>query len=50
MSLLQEGKTKKLDFEGWTVIWFWGEDIKKHTAECVKVVEETIFDNIEFEE
>ena len=41
---------KKLDFEGWTVIRFWGEDIKKHTAECVKVVEETIFDNIEFEE
>ena len=41
---------KKLDFEGWTVIRFWGEDIKKHTDECVKVVEETIFDNIEFEE
>ena len=35
---------KKLDFEGWTVIRFWGEDIKKHTDECVKVVEETIFD------
>ena len=35
---------KKLNFEGWTVIWFWGEDIKKHTDECVKVVEETIFD------
>ena len=41
---------KKLDFEGWTVIRFWGEDIKKHTDECAKVVEETIFDNIEFEE
>ena len=41
---------KKLDFEGWTVIRFWGEDIKKHTDECVKVVEETIFDSIEFEE
>lgn len=41
---------KKLNFEGWTVIRFWGEDIKKHTDECVKVVEETIFDNIEFEE
>ena len=37
---------KKLDFEGWTVIRFWGEDIKKHTDECVKVVEETIFDNV----
>ena len=35
---------KKLDFKGWTVIRFWGEDIKKHTDECVKVVEETIFD------
>ena len=41
---------KKLDFEGWTVIRFWGEDIKKHTDECVKVVEETIFDSMEFEE
>ena len=41
---------KKLDFEGWTVIRFWGEDIKKHTDECAKVVEETIFDSMEFEE
>ena len=31
-------------------IRFWGEDIKQHTDECVRVVEETIFDNIEFEE
>lgn len=35
---------KRLFFEGWTVIRFWGEEIKKHTEECVKVVEETIFD------
>ncbi len=35
---------KRLSFEGWTVIRFWGNDIKKHTEECVKVVEETIFD------
>ena len=35
---------KRLSFEGWTVLRFWGEDIKKHTDECVKVVEETIFD------
>lgn len=35
---------KRLLFEGWTVIRFWGDDIKKHTDECVKVVEETIFD------
>lgn len=30
--------------EGWTVIRFWGKDIKKHTEECIKVIEETIFD------
>lgn len=35
---------KRLLFEGWTVIRFWGDEIKKHTDECVKVVEETIFD------
>ena len=37
---------KKLNYEGWTVIRFWGEDIKKHTDECVKTVEEAIFDVI----
>lgn len=35
---------KRLLFEGWTVIRFWGEDIKKRTDECVKVVEEAIFE------
>lgn len=35
---------KRLLFEGWTVIRFWGDEIKKHTDECVKVIEETIFD------
>lgn len=35
---------KRLLYEGWTVIRFWGTDIKKHTDECVKVIEETIFD------
>lgn len=35
---------KRLLFMGWTVIRFWGADIKKHTGECVKVVEEAIFD------
>ena len=40
---------KRLLFEGWTVIRFWGKDIKKNTEECVKVVEEAIFDSIEFE-
>ena len=28
---------------GWTVIRFWGNDIKKNTEECLKVIEETIF-------
>lgn len=35
---------KALLFQGWTVIRFWGSDIKKRTDECVKVVEEAIFD------
>ena len=29
---------------GWTVIRFWGKDIKKNVDECVRVVEEIIFD------
>ena len=37
---------KELLFKGWTVIRFWGKDIKKKTDECVKVVEEAIFDAI----
>ncbi len=36
---------KKLNAMGWTVLRFWGEDIKKHPDECVRVIEETIFDN-----
>ncbi len=35
---------KQLVLMGWTVIRFWGKDIKKHTDECVKVIEEAIFD------
>lgn len=35
---------KRLLYEGWTVIRFWGEDIKKCPDECVKVIEETILD------
>lgn len=30
--------------QGWTVLRFWGNDILKHTDECVQTVEETIFD------
>ena len=37
-------KDQKLLFEGWTVIHFWGKDILKNTDECVRVIEETIFD------
>ena len=35
---------KQLLFQGWTVIRFWGEDIKKNLDECVRVIEETIFE------
>lgn len=35
---------KALLFCGWTVIRFWGNDIKKNTDECIKVIEEAIFD------
>lgn len=35
---------KKLLSQGWTVIRFWGNDIKKNLNECIKVIEETIFD------
>jgi len=33
-----------LNFLGWTVIHFWGKDILKNTEDCIKVVEEVIFD------
>lgn len=35
---------KELNFLGWTVIHFWGKDILKNTDECIKVIEETIFE------
>lgn len=35
---------KKLLFMGWTVIRFWGNEITKNTDECVRVIEEAIFD------
>ena len=34
---------KKLWFMGWIVIRFWGEEIKKNTNECIKVIKEAIF-------
>ena len=36
---------KELLFLGWTVIHFWGMDIKQDPGECVRVVQEAIFDN-----
>lgn len=33
---------KQLLFLGWTVVRFWGKDIKKNVEECVKVIEETV--------
>ncbi|MCL2052255.1 MAG: very short patch repair endonuclease [Lachnospiraceae bacterium] len=35
---------KRLLFENWTVIRFWGADIEKKIEECVAVIEEVIFD------
>ena len=35
---------KMLLYEGWTVIRFWGEEIKKDVKGCVKVIEETMLD------
>ncbi len=40
---------KALLFRGWTVIRFWGKDILKKPDECLKVIEETIFDNMTLE-
>jgi DNA mismatch endonuclease (patch repair protein) len=42
--LHDEEVNKELLYEGWTVLRFWGDDIKKHVDDCVKVIEETIFD------
>ena len=37
-------KDQKLMYEGWTIIHFWGKDILKNTEECIKIIEEKIFD------
>ena len=31
---------------GWTVLRFWGKEIKKDLDGCVQVIEETIFENL----
>ena len=37
-------RNRSRDF-GYTVIHFWGQDIKKHTNECLQAIEEAIWDN-----
>ena len=37
-------KDQALLYLGWTVIHFWGRDILKKTDECIKVIEEAIFE------
>ena len=37
---------QKLNSLGWTVIHFWGDEIKKNPDECVQVIEEAIFENL----
>lgn len=41
---------KELLSKGWTVIRFWGNDIKKDINGCLKVIEETIMDLIVIED
>lgn len=31
---------------GWTVLRFWGDDIKKHLEECLQTIDEAVFDQI----
>lgn len=35
---------KQLSAMGWTVIHFWGEDIKKNIDECIIAIEDIIFE------
>lgn len=37
---------RTLKGEGWIVLRFWGKDINKHLDECVKTVDEAVFDQI----
>lgn len=36
---------QQLNFLGWTVVRFWGKEILNNTDECIKVIEETIFES-----
>lgn len=35
---------QQLNFLGWTVIRFWGRDIAQHTATCVAIIKDCIFE------
>lgn len=34
--------TSKLEADGWTVLRFWGEDIKNNTLQCVDLIEKSL--------
>ena len=34
--------TDKLTSEGWTVLRFWGNDIKKHLSQCADIIESVV--------
>lgn len=34
--------TAKLQKDGWTVLRFWGKDIKKNTAHCADIIEKAV--------
>jgi len=37
---------REIRAEDWTVIRFWGKDIKSNTGECIAVIKEAIHENI----
>ena len=39
-----EKVNNKLFYDGWNVIRFWGNDIKNKPEECIKVIEDVIFE------
>ena len=34
--------TERLESEGWTVFRFWGNEIKKNTAQCADIIEKAV--------
>lgn len=39
-----EDVNRRLKAMGWVVLRFWGKDIKKDTENCIKAIEEAVFD------